>query len=101
MRRECFGSGASADVVQIERKAGIVNFSGIAEAADGVILSRGNLGLDFDPGTSPGKSAEAVCSWGDCHFCDGCSAVNSSSDIDYVPTQQKNTVDSIIMLIAM
>ena len=36
--------------MQIERKAAILNFASIAEAADGVILSRGNLGLDFDPG---------------------------------------------------
>ncbi|GAB4821631.1 hypothetical protein N2152v2_008677 [Parachlorella kessleri] len=36
-------------VAKIERKAAIINFASIAEAADGVILSRGNLGLDFDP----------------------------------------------------
>lgn len=50
--RRCACSEAPADVraLQVERKAAIINFVAIAEAADGVILSRGNLGLDFDPG---------------------------------------------------
>ncbi len=33
---------------QIERKAAIRNFEGIAHVADGIIISRGNLGLDFE-----------------------------------------------------
>lgn len=36
--------------LQVERKWAIHNFMGIVEAADAVIFSRGNLGLDFDPG---------------------------------------------------
>ena len=48
--------------MQIERKAAIINFASIAEAADGVILSRGNLGLDFDPGEPPNLQL-LLCYW--------------------------------------
>ena len=34
---------------QVERKAAVRNFEGIAHVADGIIISRGNLGLDFEP----------------------------------------------------
>jgi pyruvate kinase len=33
----------------VERKAAVRNFEGIAHVADGIIISRGNLGLDFEP----------------------------------------------------
>ncbi|EFN57223.1 hypothetical protein CHLNCDRAFT_143690 [Chlorella variabilis] len=33
----------------IERKAAIRNFEAIAHVADGIMISRGNLGLDFEP----------------------------------------------------
>ena len=36
-------------VAKIERKAAIHNFDSIMHAADGMLLSRGNLGLDFEP----------------------------------------------------
>ncbi|PRW57674.1 Pyruvate kinase [Chlorella sorokiniana] len=35
-------------IAKIERKAAIRNFEGIAHVADGIIISRGNLGLDFE-----------------------------------------------------
>jgi pyruvate kinase len=35
--------------LQVERKSAVRNFEGIAAAADGIIISRGNLGLDFEP----------------------------------------------------
>lgn len=34
--------------IQIERKAAIRNFEAVAHVADGIVISRGNLGLDFD-----------------------------------------------------
>ena len=37
---------------QIERKSSVRNFEGIANSADGIIISRGNLGLDFEPEAS-------------------------------------------------
>lgn len=36
-------------VAKIERKSSVRNFEGIAHSADGLIISRGNLGLDFEP----------------------------------------------------
>jgi len=36
-------------IAKVERKAAIHNFERIAAASDGIILSRGNLGLDFEP----------------------------------------------------
>ena len=36
--------------MQVERKAAMRNFVEVMVAADGVIFSRGNLGLDYDPG---------------------------------------------------
>ncbi|KAL4446774.1 hypothetical protein ABPG77_008018 [Micractinium sp. CCAP 211/92] len=35
-------------IAKIERKAAVRNFEAIAHVADGIIISRGNLGLDFD-----------------------------------------------------
>ncbi|PSC73194.1 Pyruvate kinase [Micractinium conductrix] len=35
-------------IAKIERKAAVRHFEGIAAAADGIIISRGNLGLDFE-----------------------------------------------------
>ena len=35
--------------VQIENKTALYNFASIATAADGIIISRGNLGLDVAP----------------------------------------------------
>ncbi|KAL4434114.1 hypothetical protein ABPG75_000555 [Micractinium tetrahymenae] len=35
-------------IAKIERKAAVRNFEPIAHVADGIIISRGNLGLDFD-----------------------------------------------------
>lgn len=35
--------------VQLENRAALYNFASIATAADGLILSRGNLGLDVAP----------------------------------------------------
>lgn len=42
---------------QVERKSAVRNFEGIAHVADGIIVSRGNLGLDFEP---------EVRAWGAC-----------------------------------
>lgn len=42
---------------QIERKAAIRSFEGIAHTADGIIVSRGNLGLDFEPEVGEGRVA--------------------------------------------
>mgnify|MGYP001810407673 CR=1 FL=1 len=41
------------------------NFEGIANVADGIIISRGNLGLDFEPEASPGclLPALVLCGW--------------------------------------
>lgn len=36
-------------IAKIERKSAVRNFEGIASVADGIIVSRGNLGLDFEP----------------------------------------------------
>ena len=36
-------------IAKVERKAAIHNFDDIVMAADGILLSRGNLGLDFEP----------------------------------------------------
>ncbi|KAK2077380.1 hypothetical protein QBZ16_004225 [Prototheca wickerhamii] len=36
-------------IAKVERKPAVRNFSAIALAADGILLSRGNLGLDFEP----------------------------------------------------
>jgi pyruvate kinase len=36
-------------MAKVERKAAIHNFDEIVAAADGILLSRGNLGLDFEP----------------------------------------------------
>ena len=36
-------------IAKVERKAAIHNFEQIVAAADGIVLSRGNLGLDFEP----------------------------------------------------
>jgi len=36
-------------IAKVENKAGLVNVDDIVEAADGVILSRGNLGVDLPP----------------------------------------------------
>lgn len=36
-------------IAKIERKAAIHNFGDIVAAADGILISRGNLGLDFEP----------------------------------------------------
>jgi len=36
-------------IAKVERKAAIHNFDEIVSAADGILLSRGNLGLDFEP----------------------------------------------------
>ena len=36
-------------IAKVERKAAIHNFDDIVAAADGVLFSRGNLGLDFEP----------------------------------------------------
>lgn len=36
-------------VAKVERKSAVRHFEGIARAADGIIISRGNLGLDFEP----------------------------------------------------
>lgn len=35
--------------LQVENRAALYNFASIATAADGLILSRGNLGLDVAP----------------------------------------------------
>ncbi|KAL4856085.1 ATP-dependent DNA helicase PIF1 [Chlorella vulgaris] len=35
-------------IAKVERKAAVRNFEAIAHAADGIIMSRGNLGLDFE-----------------------------------------------------
>ncbi|KAL4459021.1 hypothetical protein ABPG75_013886 [Micractinium tetrahymenae] len=35
-------------IAKIERKSAVHNFEGIAAVADGLIISRGNLGLDFE-----------------------------------------------------
>lgn len=37
----------------MERKSAVRNFEGIAHVADGIIVSRGNLGLDFEPEVGP------------------------------------------------
>lgn len=39
---------------QVERKPAVRNFDAICLAADGVLISRGNLGLDYDAEVSPG-----------------------------------------------
>ena len=36
-------------VLQVENRAALYNFASIATAADGIVLSRGNLGLDVAP----------------------------------------------------
>lgn len=36
-------------VAKLESRQSLFNFKGIASAADGIILSRGNLGLDVVP----------------------------------------------------
>lgn len=36
-------------VLQVENQAALYNFPSIAMAADGIVLSRGNLGLDVAP----------------------------------------------------
>jgi hypothetical protein len=35
--------------VQIETRTGLLNFQSILSEADGIIISRGNLGLDVEP----------------------------------------------------
>ena len=36
-------------MLQVENRAALYNFASIATAADGIVLSRGNLGLDVAP----------------------------------------------------
>ena len=35
-------------IAKIERKVAVRHFESIAHLADGIVISRGNLGLDFD-----------------------------------------------------
>ena len=44
-----FGLEQTKIVAKIERKAAIHNFEDIIAIADGILFSRGNLGLDFEP----------------------------------------------------
>lgn len=44
-----FGLTQTKIVAKIERKAAIHNFEDIIAIADGILFSRGNLGLDFEP----------------------------------------------------
>jgi pyruvate kinase len=46
---EALGLGQTKVVAKVERKAAVHNFDEIVAEADAVVLSRGNLGLDFEP----------------------------------------------------
>ena len=46
---DAFGLEQTKIVAKIERKAAIHNFEDIIAIADGILFSRGNLGLDFEP----------------------------------------------------
>ena len=46
---DSFGMEQTKIIAKVERKAAIHNFEDIIIVADGILLSRGNLGLDFEP----------------------------------------------------
>lgn len=43
------GLGTTRLVAKIEHREGLMNFEFIIDAADGIIFSRGNLGIDLPP----------------------------------------------------
>lgn len=46
---DSLGLAQTKIIAKVERKAAVHNFDAIINASDGVLLSRGNLGLDFEP----------------------------------------------------
>ena len=46
---QSIGMGSTKILAKLETRQALINFQGILSEADGIVISRGNLGLDVDP----------------------------------------------------